>query len=139
MTSVTSRAIRAHQTGGPEVLQWEEVMVGDPGPGEVRVRNTAIGLNFIDTYHRSGLYPMPMPLTLGSEGAGVIEAVGPKVKGFKAGDRVAYAQPIGAYAEVLIRPAARLVKIPAGISDQAAAAMMLARLSNTALNNPFLF
>jgi len=118
-------AIRIHQTGGPEVLQWEEVAVGDPGPGEVRVRNTAIGLNFIDTYHRSGLYPLPLPLTLGSEGAGVIEAVGPKVKGFKAGDRVAYAQPIGAYAEVLIRPVARLVKIPAGVSDQTAAAMML--------------
>ena len=118
-------AIRIHQTGGPEVLQWEEVTTGDPGPGEVRVRNTAIGLNFIDTYHRSGLYPMPLPLTLGSEGAGVIEAVGPKVKGFKIGDRVAYAQPIGAYAEVLIRPVARLVKIPTGVSDQTAAAMML--------------
>ena len=99
--------------------------MGDPGPGDVRVRNTAIGLNFIDTYHRSGLYPMPLPMGLGSEGAGVIEAVGPKVKGFKAGERVAYAQPIGAYAEVLLRPAARLVKIPAGISDQSAAAMML--------------
>jgi NADPH2:quinone reductase len=120
-----SYAIRAHQTGGPDVLQWEEVSVGDPGPGEVRVRNTAVGLNFIDTYHRSGLYPMPMPLTLGSEGAGVVEALGPKVKGLKVGDRVAYAQPIGAYAEVLIRPVARLVKIPAGISDQMAAAMML--------------
>lgn len=118
-------AIRAHQTGGPEVLQWEEVTVGDPGPGEVRVRNTAVGLNFIDTYQRSGLYPLPMPLTLGSEGAGVIEALGPKVKGLKVGDRVAYAGPIGAYAEVLIRPAARLVKIPAGVSDQTAAAMML--------------
>ncbi|MEQ1773969.1 MAG: quinone oxidoreductase [Burkholderiales bacterium] len=125
MPSISSHAIRAHQTGGPDVLQWEEVTVGDPGPGEVRVRNTAIGLNFIDTYHRSGLYPMPMPLTLGSEGAGVIEKVGPKVKGLKVGDRVAYAQPIGAYAEVLIRPVARLVKIPAGISDQTAAAMML--------------
>ncbi len=118
-------AIRIHQPGGPEVLQWEEVTVGDPGPGEVRVRNTAIGLNFIDTYHRSGLYPMPMPLTLGSEGAGVIEAVGPKVKSLKVGDRVAYAQPIGAYSEVLIRPVARLVKIPAGVSDRTAAAMML--------------
>jgi NADPH2:quinone reductase len=82
-------------------------------------------LNFIDTYHRSGLYPMPLPLVLGSEGAGVVEAVGPKVKEFKVGDRVAYAQPIGAYAEVLIRPVARLVKIPAGIKDEAAAAMML--------------
>jgi NADPH2:quinone reductase len=106
-------------------MLWEEVSVGEPGPGEVRVRNTAIGLNFIDTYHRSGLYPMPLPLVLGSEGAGVVEAVGPKVKEFKVGDRVAYAQPIGAYAEVLIRPVARLVKIPAGIKDEAAAAMML--------------
>jgi NADPH:quinone reductase len=106
-------------------MQWEEVEVGKPGPGEVRVRNTAIGLNYIDTYHRSGLYPMPMPLTLGSEGAGVVEAVGPRVQEFKVGDRVAYAQPIGAYAEVLIRPVARLVKIPGGIDDQTAAAMML--------------
>lgn len=118
-------AIRIHQNGGPEQLRWEEVGVAEPGPGEVRVRNTAIGLNFIDTYHRSGLYPMPLPLTLGSEGAGVVEAVGPKVKEFKVGDRVAYAQPIGAYAEVLIRPVARLVKIPAGIKDETAAAMML--------------
>ncbi len=117
--------IRIHQNGGPEQMQWEEVAVGEPGPGEVRVRNTAIGLNFIDTYHRSGLYPMPLPLVLGSEGAGVVEAVGPKVKEFKVGDRVAYAQPIGAYAEVLIRPVARLVKIPAGIKDEIAAAMML--------------
>lgn len=117
--------IRIQQNGGPEQMLWEEVSVGEPGPGEVRVRNTAIGLNFIDTYHRSGLYPMPLPLVLGSEGAGVVEAVGPKVKEFKVGDRVAYAQPIGAYAEVLIRPVARLVKIPAGIKDEAAAAMML--------------
>jgi len=118
-------AIRIYENGGPEVLRWEEVSVGEPGPGEVRVRNTAVGLNFIDTYHRSGLYPMPLPMGLGSEGAGVIEAVGPKVKGFKVGDRVAYAQPIGAYAEVLLRPVARLVKIPAGVSDNTAAAMML--------------
>ncbi len=117
--------IRIHQNGGPEQMRWEEVTVGDPGPGEVRVRNTAIGLNYIDTYHRSGLYPMPLPLVLGSEGAGVVEAVGPRVKEFKVGDRVAYAQPIGAYAEVLLRPVARLVKIPAGIKDETAAAMML--------------
>jgi len=117
--------IRIQQNGGPEQMRWEEVAIGEPGPGEVRVRNTAIGLNFIDTYHRSGLYPMPLPLVLGSEGAGVVEAVGPKVKEFKVGDRVAYAQPIGAYAEVLIRPVARLVKIPAGIKDETAAAMML--------------
>jgi len=106
-------------------MRWEEVAVAEPGPGEVRVRNTAVGLNYIDTYHRSGLYPMPLPLTLGSEGAGVVEAVGPKVKEFKVGDHVAYAQPIGAYAEVLLRPVARLVKIPAGIKDETAAAMML--------------
>lgn len=118
-------AIRIHQNGGPEQLKWEEVAVGDPGPGEVRVRNTAVGLNYIDTYHRSGLYPLPMPLTLGSEGAGIVEAVGPKVKEFKVGDHVAYAQPLGAYAEVLLRPVARLVKIPAGIKDETAAAMML--------------
>ena len=118
-------AIRIHETGGPEKLQWEEVEVGDPGPGQVRVRNTAIGLNYIDTYHRSGLYPLQLPLTLGSEGAGVVEAVGPKVKGLKVGDRVAYANPIGAYAQVLLRPADKLVKIPAGIDDKVAAAIML--------------
>ncbi len=118
-------AIRIYETGGPEKLKWEEVQMGDPGPGEVRVRNTAVGLNFIDTYHRSGLYPLQFPATLGSEGAGVVEAVGPKVKEFKVGDRVAYANPIGAYAEVVLRPTARLVKIPAGIDDKVAAAIML--------------
>ena len=118
-------AIRIHEHGSAEKLKWEEVEVGNPGPGQVRVRNTAIGLNFVDTYQRSGLYPMPLPFTCGSEGAGVVEAVGPKVKEFKVGDRVAYAGPIGAYAEVLLRPADRLVKIPAGIDDKVAAAMML--------------
>lgn len=122
---LATHAIRIHENGGPEVLRWEEVTVGDPGPGEVRVRNTAIGLNFIDTYQRSGLYPMPLPMTLGSEGAGVIEKIGAKVKGFKLGDRVAYAGPIGAYAEAVLRPADKLVKVPAGVSDQTAAAMML--------------
>ncbi|MDH4151478.1 MAG: quinone oxidoreductase [Betaproteobacteria bacterium] len=120
-----SHVIRIHQIGGPEQMRWEEAAVGAPGPGEVRVRNTAVGLNYIDTYHRSGLYPMPLPLVLGSEGAGVVESVGPKVKDFQVGDRVAYAQPMGAYAEVLLRPAARLVKIPDGIEDEVAAAMML--------------
>ncbi|MBI4194764.1 MAG: quinone oxidoreductase [Betaproteobacteria bacterium] len=119
------RAIRIHETGGPEKLKWEEVEVGAPGPGQVRVRNTAVGLNFVDTYQRSGLYPMALPFILGSEGAGVVEAVGPKVREFKVGDRVAYAGPIGAYAEVLLRPADRLVKIPAGIDDKVAAAIML--------------
>ncbi len=118
-------AMRIHEHGGPEKLRWEEVQVGAPGEGQVLVRNTAVGLNFIDTYQRSGLYPMPLPFTPGSEGAGVVEAVGPKVKEFKVGDRVAYAGPPGAYAEVLLRPAARLVKIPAGVDDRTAAAMML--------------
>jgi NADPH2:quinone reductase len=118
-------AMRVYEYGGPEKLRWEQVPVGDPGPGQVRVRNTAVGLNFVDTYQRSGLYPTPLPFTPGSEGAGVVEAVGPQVKEFRVGDRVAYASPIGAYAEVLLRPADRLVKIPAGIDDKTAAAMML--------------
>lgn len=122
-------AMRIHEQGGPEKLRWEEVQVGEPGPGQVRVRNAAVGLNFVDTYQRSGLYPMPLPFTLGSEGAGVVEAVGPKVKDLKVGDRVAYAGPIGAYAEVLLRPADRLVKIPAGVDDRTAAAMMLKGLT----------
>jgi NADPH2:quinone reductase len=118
-------AIRIHETGGPEKMRWEEVRVETPGPGQVLVRNTAIGLNFIDTYHRSGLYPLALPATLGMEGAGIVETVGPKVSGFKTGERVAYAQPIGAYAQWVLRPADRLVKIPAGIDDKVAAAMML--------------
>ena len=122
-------AVRIYETGGPENLKWEEVEVGDPGPGQVRVRNAAVGLNFIDTYQRSGLYPMTMPFTLGSEGAGVVEAVGPRVKTLKVGDRVAYAGPLGAYAEVLLRPVDRLVKIPAGVDDKTAAAMMLKGLT----------
>jgi NADPH2:quinone reductase len=123
-------AMRVHEYGGPEKLRWEEVPVGDPGPGQVRVRNTAVGLNFVDTYQRSGLYPTPLPFTLGSEGAGVVEAVGPNVKELKAGDRVAYSGPIGAYAQVLLRPADRLVKIPAGVDDKTAAAMMLKGLTS---------
>lgn len=118
-------AIRIHETGGPEKMRWEEVAAGSPGPGQVLVRNTAVGLNFIDVYHRIGLYPNTLPLTLGMEGAGVVEAVGPKVKEFKVGDRVAYANPIGSYAEVCLRPVERLVKIPAGVDDKIAAAIML--------------
>ncbi len=118
-------AIRIHETGGPEKMRWEEVEVGAPGPGQVLVRNTAVGLNYVDVYHRSGLYPNALPLTLGMEGAGVVEAVGPKVKEFKVGDRVAYAQPMGSYAEKCLRPVDRLVKIPAGIDDRIAAAIML--------------
>ena len=122
-------AVRIYELGGPENLRWEEVEVGDPGAGQVRVRNTAVGLNYVDTYQRSGLYPMPLPFTLGSEGAGVVEAVGKKVKDLKVGDRVAYSGPLGAYAEVLLRPADRMVKIPAGIDDKTAAAMMLKGLT----------
>jgi NADPH:quinone reductase len=122
-------AMRIHENGGADKLRWEEVQVGAPGEGQVRVRNTAVGLNYVDTYQRSGLYPLPLPFTLGSEGAGVVEAVGPKVKDLKVGDRVAYAGPLGAYAEVLLRPADRLVKIPAGVDDQTAAAMMLKGLT----------
>ncbi|MHB8666849.1 MAG: quinone oxidoreductase family protein [Burkholderiales bacterium] len=118
-------AIRIHETGGPDKMRWEEVEVGVPGPGQVLVRNTAVGLNFVDVYHRTGLYPNALPLTLGMEGAGVVEAVGPKVKEFKVGDRVAYAQPMGSYTEKCLRPADRLVKIPAGIDDKIAAAIML--------------
>jgi NADPH2:quinone reductase len=121
--------MRVYENGGPEKLRWEEVQVGAPGEGQVRVRNTAVGLNYVDTYQRSGLYSLPLPFTLGSEGAGVVEAVGPKVKEFKVGDRVAYAGPLGAYAEVLLRPADRLVKIPAGVDDRTAAAMMLKGLT----------
>ncbi len=121
-----TKAIRLHRTGGPEVLQWEDVSLPDPGEGQARVRHTAIGVNFIDTYHRSGLYPLPLPTGLGSEAAGVVEAVGPGVTLVKPGDRVAYAGgPPGSYAEARVMPAERLVKIPEGISDQQAAAMML--------------
>lgn len=122
-------AMRIHEHGGAEKMRWEMVDVGDPGPGQVRVRSTAVGLNFVDIYQRNGLYPMQLPFTLGSEGAGVIEAVGPKVKDLKVGDRVAYSSPLGAYAEVLLRPADRLVKVPAGVEDQTAAAMMLKGLT----------
>lgn len=95
-------AIRIHQPGGPEVMRWEEVAVGDPAPGEARIRHTAVGLNYIDTYHRSGLYPLPMPAGLGMEGSGVVEAVGANVADLKPGDRVAYAGgPVGAYCHTL--------------------------------------
>ena len=119
-------AIRFHEVGGPEVLRWEEVPVGDPGPGEVRLRHHAVGLNFIDTYHRGGLYPLPMPSGVGTEGAGVVEAVGAGVSELKVGDRVAYAGgPVGAYSEVRCIAAALLLKLPETIGFDTAAAMML--------------
>jgi NADPH2:quinone reductase len=125
-----TKAVRFHKTGGPEVLVYEDVTVGDPGPDEARVKNNAIGLNFIDTYHRGGLYPLPLPSGVGLEAAGVIEALGANVKGLKAGDRVAYAGgPPGAYSESRNIPAHRLVKIPDGVSDRTAAAAMLKGLT----------
>ena len=125
------KAIRIHEYGGPEVLRWEEVEAGDPGPGQLRVRHAAVGLNYIDIYHRTGLYPLPsLPWTLGMEGAGRVEAVGEGVTEFKAGDRVAYASPpVGAYAEVRLMPADRVVALPDSIDDRTAAAMMLQGLT----------
>lgn len=127
-------AIRIHQTGGPEVLRWEEVAVGDPAPGKARVRHEAVGLNFIDTYHRSGLYPLPLPSGIGLEGAGVVEAVGAGVTNVKVGDRVAYAGgPVGAYSEVRCMPADRLLKMPDGLDFHTGAAMMLQGLTSAYL------
>lgn len=120
-----THAIRIHKSGGPEVLSWDEVEVGSPGPGQARIRHTAIGLNFIDTYHRSGLYPLPLPAILGSEGAGVVLEVGPGVTEVKPGDRVAYAGPVGAYAEERLVAADRLVSLPDDVDDRVAAAAML--------------
>ena len=121
-----THAIRLHAHGGPEVMKWEEVVVGAPGANEVRLKTTAVGLNFIDTYHRSGLYPIPLPSGLGLESAGIVEALGANVTDLKIGDRVACASaPIGAYSETRLMPADKLVKIPAGVSDQQAASMML--------------
>ena len=118
-------AIRIHQPGGPEVLKWEEVEVGEPGPGQVRLRQEAAGLNFIDVYHRTGLYPQPLPFTPGVEGAGMVEASVRASTELKAGDRVAYAGPIGGYAEERLIDAERLVRLPEAISFEQAAAMML--------------
>src|SRR6185369_11867000 len=118
-------AIRVHETGAPEVLKWEEVEVGDPGPGQVRLRQEAIGLNYIDVYHRTGLYPQPLPFIPGVEGAGVVEAIGPSVTEVKIGDRVAYAGPIGGYAEERLIEADKLVRLPDSISTEQAGAMLL--------------
>ena len=121
-----THAIRIHQHGGPEVMKWEAVEVGNPGEKEIRIRHTAIGLNYIDTYHRTGLYKIPLPSVIGREAAGVVEAVGSAVTDLKVGDRVAYAAtPIGSYSEARLMAADRVVKIPAGVSDQQAASIML--------------
>jgi NADPH2:quinone reductase len=125
-----AQAIRFHRTGGPEVLTLESVDVGKPGRGEVRMRNTAIGVNFIDTYQRSGLYPMQLPSGLGTEAAGVVEEVGEGVDWLKPGDRVATCtSPVGAYSTERNLPADKLVKLPDGIEDRTAAAMMLKGLT----------
>jgi NADPH2:quinone reductase len=120
-----TKAVRFHKTGGAEVLQLDEVQVGAPGQGQVRVRHTAIGVNFVDTYQRSGLYPMQLPQVAGNEGAGVVEQVGSGVTTLKAGDRVAYTGQVGSYCTERLLPADRLVKIPDGVSDEQAASMML--------------
>jgi NADPH2:quinone reductase len=123
------KAVRIHKTGGPEVLTYEDMDLPPPAPDQVRVRHTAIGLNFIDTYHRQGLYPLPMPAVLGSEAAGVVDGVGADVRTLKIGDRVAYCSVRGSYAEAANIPAWAAVKLPANISDEIAAAAMLKGLT----------
>jgi len=127
-------AIRFYETGGPDVLRWEEVPVGEPGPGEARLRHVAVGLNFADTYFRTGLYPAKLPSGIGMEGSGVVEAVGPGVTHVKVGDRVAYTgSPLGAYSTDRVMPAAPLVKLPEEISFETAAAMMMRGLTSAYL------
>ncbi|HQZ12037.1 MAG TPA: quinone oxidoreductase [Devosia sp.] len=124
-----SRAIVVHEFGGPEVLKLEERQVGAPGPGEIKVRHTAIGLNYSDVYNRTGLYPLPRPFVPGGEGTGVVTAVGPDVRDFKEGDRIGYIGPPGAYADERLMPAARAFTVPDSISDETAAAAMLKGLT----------
>lgn len=125
-----SKAIRIEKNGGPEVLQLVDVRVGDPGPGEIRIRHKAVGLNFIDVYQRDGLYPLPMPLQLGMEASGIVEAVGEGVTHLRAGDRAAYAsQPPGSYCEVRVMPATCVCKLPDAIDFDTGAAMMLKGLT----------
>jgi NADPH2:quinone reductase len=131
MTQIASRAVHIDRHGGPEELKIVQVMVGDPGPGEIRIRHKAVGLNFIDVYQRSGLYQLPMPLQLGMEASGVIEAVGEGVTHLKVGDRAAYAsQPPGSYCEVRVMPAKCVCKLPDAISFETGAAMMLKGLTD---------
>ncbi len=120
-----AKAVRIHQYGGPEVLTYEDVEVRDPGPGEVRIRNRAVGVNYIDTYYRTGMYPSTLPIVLGNEAAGEVVAVGDGVTHLKRGDRVAYVITFGGYAEERIAPAKAVLKLPDGIADETAAAMML--------------
>ena len=124
-----AKAVRFHKQGGPEVMQYDDVQVGDPGAGQVRIRHTAIGVNFVDVYQRSGLYPMQVPMVAGNEAAGVVDAVGQGVTDLKAGDRVAYTGLPGSYCDLRIVPADRMVKLPQGISDEQAASMMLKGLT----------
>lgn len=120
-----AKAIRIHETGGPEVLKYEDIQGADPGKGEIRIKQSACGLNFIDVYHRTGLYPLPLPATIGMEAAGTVEAVGEGVTTVKVGDRVAYASPVGAYTDTRIIAADRVVTLPDHITDEMAAGMML--------------
>ena len=130
MNQITSRAVRIEQTGGPEQLKIVDVVVGEPGPGEIRIRHKAVGLNYIDVYQREGVYKLPLPLQLGMEGAGIVEAVGEGVTHLKAGDRAAYAsQPPGSYCEVRVMPAKTVCKLPEAISFETGAAMMLKGLT----------
>ena len=125
-----THAVVIREHGGPEVLRWESVDSGKPGPGEVLIRQTAVGLNYLDVYERTGLYPSPLPTGLGREAAGVIEQLGPGVRNLAPGDRVAYVSGLpGAYAEQRVMPANRLVGIPEGVSDRLAAAAMLKGLT----------
>jgi NADPH2:quinone reductase len=131
-----AHAIRMYETGGPEVLRWEEVAVGDPGPGQVRLRHEAVGLNFADTYFRSGLYPMPLPAGMGVEAAGVVEAVGPDVTNVAVGERVTYTgflNTLGAYSTERLIAAAPLIRLPAGITCETAAAMTMRGLTSAYL------
>ncbi|TJZ79694.1 quinone oxidoreductase [Rhodococcus oryzae] len=129
-----AKAIRFYETGGPEVLRWESMEVGDPGPGEVRIRHGAVGLNFADTYFRTGMYPAPLPAGMGVEGAGVVEAVGTGVTDFREGDRVTYTgSPLGAYSTERVMPAAHLIALPDGIEFETAAAMTMRGLTTAYL------
>ena len=124
-----AKAVRYHKQGAPEVMQYEDVPVGDPAQGQIRIKHTAIGVNFVDTYQRSGLYPMQLPQVAGNEGTGVVDAVGPGVTDVKVGDRVTYTGLPGSYCEMRLVPADRVVKLPKEISDEQAASMLLKGLT----------